>query len=340
MRGSCGKCGQTFDGQMLCPQCGIQLQDEGEGTMVPLPVSAPNELPDGPSFLRRCALGGITLVGLFHGLKHVVLAGMLVQSGAAALSPEGLLVLVGLAAFGAAVVGGTVNRRAEVTGLLLGAGAAAGLVGPDLVRGGQPPDEWLVGVPAGLMLLGVVGGFAGRLMMPPAPVLPQSTRIGLAPRVAAPARRVPLSWLRILLGAGVVVAGTVYADGIRGGLSYVLAGHGGSFGAGRLVTWQITVIVAVAGGFTAGANTRRGLRQGCAAGLLAASVVAFAAALDHGPSLVLEFWMDQLGDREVRPVTFAALGATAWVGTAVGGWLGGQLLPTGRANDRNRDPAR
>jgi hypothetical protein len=330
MRGCCGKCGQTFDGQMLCPHCGIQLLDEGEGTVVPIPVAAPDDLPDGPSFARRCALGGITLVGLFHGLKHLVLAGLLLQSGAAVLSPNGLLILVGLATLGAAVVGGTVNRRAEVTGFLLGGAAATGLVGLDLVSGGHPPDEWLVGVPTGLMLLGVVGGFVGRLMMPPAPILPRITQQDAPGRTPMMTRRTPLSWLRIVLGASVVVAGTIYADGIRGGLSSLFAGHGGSFGAGRLVTWQVTVIVALAGGFTAGAQTRRGLGQGSIAGLLAGIVVAVAAALDPVPSLVLEFWMDQLGQKVIGPPTFAAVGATAWLGTAIGGWLGGQLLPLGR----------
>ncbi|HKB02011.1 MAG TPA: hypothetical protein VKD90_07305, partial [Gemmataceae bacterium] len=194
-----------------------------------------------------------------------------------------------------------------------------------------PPDEWLVGVPAGLMVLGVVGGFIGRLMMPPAPVLPRIAQPDAPGRTAAPKRRAPLAWLRILVGATLVVGGTIYSDGIRGGLASFFPGHGGSFGAGRLVTWQVTVIVALAGGFIAGAHTRRGLGQGAVAGLLAGAAVAVAAALDPVPSLVLEFWMDQLGQKVIGPPTFAAVGATACLGTVVGGWLGGQLLPPGRA---------
>jgi hypothetical protein len=332
MRGSCGKCGQTFDGQMLCPQCGVQLLEEGEGVTLPPPVIDPDEAADGRSFLRRCALGGITLVGSFQGLKHLASAGLLVQTGSASLSAETVLSLVVLATLAAAVLAGTVNRRAEVAGVLLGAGAAAGLIGVDLACGERPPEAWLVGVPMGLVLLGAVGGYAGRRIMPPTPSLPRFGRREAPDRARSRSRPPRLAWLRVLVGVFLAVGGTVYADEIRTGLTRIFAGPGGSFAAGRLVTWQITVIAALAGGFAAGASTRRGLGQGFATGLLAAvGVVAATILLDAGGSLVVEFWLDQLGQKQIGPATFAAVGASTWVAATVGGWLGGQLVPADRS---------
>lgn len=330
MRGSCGKCGQTFDGQMLCPQCGVQLLEEGEAT-VPPPTVGPDDAADGPPFLRRLALGAITLVGSFQGLKHLALAGLLMQAGTASLSSETALSLIVLSTLAAALVAGTVNRRAEVTGVLLGAGAAAGLIGLDLMWGQRPPEEWLVGVPMGLVLLGAIGGFAGRRIMPPAPSLPRFGRPEAPERSRSRARRPRLAWLRVLVGVFLVVGGTVYADEIRTGLTRILAGPGGSFAAGRLVTWQITVIAALAGGFAAGASTRRGLGQGLVTGFLAAiGVVVATIVVDPGASLVVEFWLDQLGQKQIGPGTSAAIGACTWIATSVGGWLGGQLVPAGR----------
>src|SRR4051812_32472821 len=120
MRGFCGKCGRTFEGQMLCPMCGVQLAEEpGQIGAMSLALPPADDSADGPSFPRRLAFGAITLLGLYHGVKHLALAGALAQSGSAALSSDAHLSLLVLATLTGAVVAGTVNRRAEVTGLLL-----------------------------------------------------------------------------------------------------------------------------------------------------------------------------------------------------------------------------
>src|SRR5262245_18705666 len=112
MRGFCGKCGRSFDGQMLCPLCGIQLAEEqGAASAMSLALPPADDSPDGPSFIRRLAFGVITQLGLYHGLKHLAISPVVFRSGESRLSSDGGLSLLVLATLIAAVVAGTVNRR-------------------------------------------------------------------------------------------------------------------------------------------------------------------------------------------------------------------------------------
>ena len=315
---------------MLCPHCGVQVGATAADRDDPAPALPPDDGPDGPAVPRRFLLGAITLLGSFLGLKHLALAILLSGPGTPTLSSDALLSLLLLATLGAAIVGGTVNRWAEVTGLLLGVGAAAGYLGPGLTRGERPSDEWLFGLPTLLALVGLAGGFAGRILMPPAPALPRLDHA--RPRaVKVRTRPAALSWVHIVFGAVIVVAGTVSADQIRAALSKALAGDGRAFGATALVSWQVSVLAAVVGGFAAGANTRAGPRQWFVTGLLAgAGAVAVTAARDPGASGVIEFWVYQLDQRDVGPLVFAAFGGSVWLITALGGWLGAQFVPPRR----------
>lgn len=331
MQGYCAKCGRTFDGQMLCPRCGIQLTDDGSGTStVPMSVSVADDTPDGPPFARRMALGVITLVGLFHGFKHLMWVVALSGGGAGALSPDGLLVLLLAATLAASVTAGTVNRRAELGGFLLGLAAGLGFVGLDLAQGLQPPEEWLIGVPTLLAVAGAIGGLAGRLMIPPAPTLPKfgQTDTRVLDNVKLPGPK--LTWSRILAGAVVVVAGTLLAEAGRKGVTAAVVGHGGTFASNQLITWQLGLLVALGGGVLAGANTRIGLRQGLICGLLAGAGAVTAVAARAAEQEVVQFWRDQLDQPDVGPPVFAALGITVGIATALGGWLGGHILPPAR----------
>ena len=329
MRGFCSKCGRTFGDQMLCPLCGIQLDaDPGTGTAVPLSVPFTDDTPDGPSFPRRLGFGLITLFGLYQGLKHLGLAAVLVQTGTATLSADAYLSLLITATLAASIVAGTVNRRAEATGLILAIASAAGFLGPDLYRGNALPEEWLVGVPTLMVLIAVVGGFAGRLMVPPAPNLPTFGRLDSRVVVRVQKKRARIVWPQVIFGVAIAVAGVVYADSIRQALSTALKA-GGSFGARSLIAWQVSALAAIAGGLAAGFGSRAGFRQAVYAGLGAGVGVVFGVLSQQAihPSPVIDFWVDQLNTRGGSTLPVAAIGVTTCVATALGGWLGSHVFP-------------
>jgi hypothetical protein len=333
MRGFCGKCGRTFDGQMLCPLCGIQLE-EGEGTATALSLTLPpaDDSADGPSFLRRLVFGTITLLGLYHGFKHLAVAAVLSRVGGPALPSDGHLSLLVLATLIASVVAGTVNRRAELTGLLLALATSAGFLVPDLVRGGELPEEWLIGVPTLLTLVGVSGGFAGRLMIPPAPSLPNFGRLDSRVMVRVKRRPMRVSWPQVILGATIAVGGTVFAEAIREGLSWALAGQGHTFGARALLAWQISMLAALVAGLAGSMNTRGGSRQVVFASFAAAGgvVLGLVAVSANGPPPVIEFWIYQLDLRQSGPLAYAIVAMTTFIATSLGGWFGVHAISSDR----------
>jgi hypothetical protein len=274
-------------------------------------------------------LGTVAVLGLYHGFKHLILAIALSNGGSQSLSPDVLLGLLVAATLAAAVAAGMLNRRAEFSGMLLGLGAAAVTIAIEINNGIEPPSDWMIGVPILLAVVGMIGGLAGRLMIPPAPKLP---RFGLVdPRVelriqSPPA---PISWWRVLAGSVIVVFGVLYADSLRYGISRVLVGHSGGFGASRLVTWQVSVIATILGGALAGASTRAGLKQGALAGLFAATATVITLASGaFSDSLVAEFWTYQLSLDSVGPIVYSLVGLTVLIATTLGGWLAGHLIQT------------
>jgi hypothetical protein len=312
---------------LLCARCGSAPVGEATIATVPLPASQLADVPDGPSFLRRLALGVITLLGLYQGLKHLALASAISHTGSTELPLEAQFGLLVAATLSASVAAGTVNRRAPLAGLLISAGAAAGFMGPDLAAGTSLPDTWLVGAPLLLILVGTVGGFAGRLIVPPAPRLPTFGRHDFSQ--ATPVKKTArVIWWRVGMGVAVAMLGIAYADPIREALAKALSGHAASFGSSRLLTWQVSAVAALLGGVAAGVNTRSGLRQGIFAGILAGILAVFSQRV--GGSIV-EFWMDQLQMNEAGPLVTAALGGSTFFATAIGGWLGSQVCPPAAA---------
>jgi hypothetical protein len=329
MRGFCAKCGRTFGEQMLCPLCGVQLEtDTAPGGSVALSVPFVDETPDGPSFVRRLAFGLLSLLGLYQGLKHLALAAVLVHTGVPALSGDSQLSLLIATTLAASIVAGTANRRAEGTGLLVAMVGTAAFLGPDLWEGGGLADEWLLGMPTLIALVGVIGGFAGRMMVPPAPNLPTFGR--LESRVVVPVQRKPtrIGWIQVAFGAVIAVAGAVLAEDVRQVLAKVLAGGGGAFGARSLIAWQVSTLAALVGGMAAGFNSRSAFRQALLAGLVAGAGSAFllASRLAGDGSPVLDFWTEQLSAKGDRLFPFAAVGLSTCAATGLGGWLGSHVF--------------
>jgi hypothetical protein len=313
---------------MLCPQCGVQVGTHIPDKPVPLPPA--DDGLEEPAVGRRFLLGAIALLGLYLGLKHIAWAFVLSHPDAGPISDNGWLCLLVGATLVAAMVAGTVNRWAEVTGVVLGLGAAAGFLWPDFARGERPSDAWLVGLGSFLGLIGLAGGFAGRLFMAPAPSLPRIAP-GSTRSVAIKRRSVPLSWIPILIGATLAVAMTILADDIRTRLSRYLAVNSQAFGGATFLTWQVSILGALFGGFAAGLNTRNAARQGIVCGLLAAAgALVITVMMDPTTSVVVAFWSYQVDQKEVGPLVLALLGASIWIVTAIGGWLGGQLSPPRR----------
>lgn len=291
--------------------------------------AAEDELPDGPSFLRRLVFGGITLLGLYHGLKHLALAGILSQTGDTTLSSDTHVSLLVIAMLVAGVVAGTVNRRAELTGLLLALAASIFFLGPDLLHMDSIPEEWLLGVPTLLGIVGIIAGFAGRLMVPPAPNLPTFGRLDsqIVVRIKRPPARI--AWLQLLLGVAIAVAGAACVDSIRHGLAYVFAGQASAFGARPLIAWQIGTLAALTGGVVTSYGNRGGLRQAVFAGLASGAGVALALATqaDSTPSPVVDFWVYQLDLKNSGSLPYLVLGLTTFMATGLGAWFGGHILP-------------
>src|SRR5262245_18326365 len=107
MLGRCASCVRMSHGQLICPQCGNQLVGDTTIPTVPMPISTVEDRPDGPPFIRRLALGGVVLFGVFHALKHLTLAIGLTQANTAVITSEGFFGLLVAATLAAAVVAGT-----------------------------------------------------------------------------------------------------------------------------------------------------------------------------------------------------------------------------------------
>jgi hypothetical protein len=132
----------------------------------------------------------------------------------------------------------------------------------------------------------------------------------------------PISWGRVLAGAAVAVAGTLYAktllllvlDAADGKLSI------GSFLEAELVTWEIKALAILFGSAIAGSGTVNNLKQGSCVGF-AVSIVQLGI-LMASDSVPLE--------KAILTVAGAlALGL-------VGGWFGGQMFPPYFARDNTR----
>lgn len=329
LRGYCRKCGGTFAGQMLCPNCGIQLRRDGERTSEPAPKSLA-EPADGPSFMRRMLLGTVVSFGMAHGLKHALIATLMVFSGSTAivLSMDRSAILVLISTFFAGVVAGCSNRRAEAAGFLLGLIGAVGIIGLEISRGTWPPSEWLIGLPLVNSFIGIMGGLAGRLVYSPAPRLPKIASSNTRIQTEVAIHREPIGFLRIIIGSILAASGVIFAEPIRDQMGRMLGGNSGTFTSSRFVVWQISLLASVIGGIIAGSNMRHGIRQGAIAGVLVTMAIVVAC-LQIGVRKITatDFWAFQFDVSASDPKVIGILAATSGMVCIIGGWLGAQILP-------------
>ena len=329
MRGACWKCGGTFDGQMLCPNCGVQLDETGEGPALSqvAPAYNPAAGDEPTAFPRKLAIGTLCALGLYYGFKHAAAAGLLATSASPEITTEVLIGAVALSVFLTAILLGTANRVAELAGFGFGIAAAGAYFLPDAILGEFPSPEWLIGLPVLGAVVGGIGGLVGRILIPPSPKLPTFGQFDSRAFAGNKPQLPPMHWVRLTVAAVAILGGAYWADEIRMNLAKAISGSGAGLAAQNLVCWMVAMIVALLGGAGAGANTRAGLRQGLGAGVFAAAGIIVALSAGGLDTFhVARFWMDQLDVSGGGPLVFAAIAVSTVVAAVIGGGLGAAVF--------------
>jgi hypothetical protein len=340
----CPACQAAFPGASRCPRCGGLL-------LMPHEVApdAPHRTTEAPApvpttAFGRVAVGVVLALGLYLGLRNLA-TGML-----AAVNPDPAawwlsfpgLVAMHIVQVIAVVFGGVVAASGRTKGYTVGVavGAICGgvFVGFEILAGASPRDLFLYLQPPVLALVGFIAGAVGAWVWQPAPHIdyPLSAASKLSSiqliedAVAKP--EPPTEWIRVILGAFIMVVGVVIADDFRhfaqkhsGGLLRVQ-----SLGQGEFVTWQLGTFAVLMGGIFAGAGTSAGLRHGVYAGFLG-GVGVYAMCTKVGIALPpVLWWLTRMSLEEEplnAPMVMGVIASSVLVAGVLGGWMGGMLLP-------------
>jgi len=227
------------------------------------------------STLGRVLIGVLLAQGLFYALRHLSTGIVLLfqgqeESASTWDSFHGLLLLQGLLLL-APALGGVLAGSSRRGGWLLGAcvgafhGASALILSP--VPGQSISSVTQYGLPLLQTLFGALGGLVGSSIWKPVQAL-TFLRVDKKPGIASP-RRVPLftgpiAWVRVTIGTGIAIAGSLYAARL-----FDLVLMAGEFRSSHLmqdqiVTWEIKAFAILFGAAIAGASTFNGLKQVCA----------------------------------------------------------------------------
>jgi hypothetical protein len=232
----------------------------------------------------------------------------------------GLLLFQGLQLLGLLAAGtlvGAGQRRAVLYGALVGVWNGILFILVHARTSDKFSAVTLYGQPLLQMAFGAAGGFLGLLIWPPPPALDEPFR--RARKAARPQAKVPspfdgtIAWWRVLAGAGVAIAGALWATAI---LEFVLEAGKGKISVtdniqDRLVTFEITALIMLVGAAFAGATRANGLKQGLIVGLITAAIL-----------LGLK-----IGSGKFH-LEWAVIDALTTVAVTLGGgWFGGQLFP-------------
>jgi hypothetical protein len=224
-------------------------------------------------------------------------------------------------------------------GLFLGFELLAGVPPEDLVAYLQPPV---------LAFLGLIAGVVGARVWAVAPIvdipIPNPSKLSsiqlATESVTNPGK--PTLWFRVVIGATVMICGTMMADRARTVIQQNSAGmlRVQSLGQAEFITWQLASFSILLGGIIAGAGTGAGIRHGLIAGSVG-GIGLLAVCLKQGAAIKpIAYWLVRVS-MDDSPITTPAVclmvaGTILMVGI-VGGWLGGALfLPLAPENMRNR----
>jgi hypothetical protein len=299
--------------------------------------------PVATTFIGRIVLGTVLALGLYLAL-HTLLTGLLVAADAAehwSLSFNGLM--LNHAAQAAAVVFGALiaaagRPRGYSVGVTVGGLSGVGFLAHDVFAGASPNDLVLYVQPPMLALIALCAGSLGSWIWEPAPELdypisPTSKFSSIQlieDAIAKP--EPPTQWVRVAIGAAIMVVGVVLADDFRKTAQKFSAGllRVESLGQGEFVTWQLGMFSVLAGGMLAGAATSAGLRHGLLAGVLGGVGVYGMCAKVGGVLPPVAWWVSSMSLQDhslgAPEVMLTIIASVTTVGV-IGGWMGGMIFP-------------
>jgi hypothetical protein len=288
--------------------------------------------------LGRIVIGLMLAQGMYHGLRHLCVAGLLASQGSEptdlwnSLPGFGLLLSLQIIAL---LVGGMLAGAGQHQGAIYG--AVLGVWNGVLVLLVQPesPEELrdvpLYALPVFQSLLGALAGWMGSRVWQP---LTPSTVPGASRQVLKALKKQqtrwfagPIFWPRVVFGACLGVAGAISSSMLLQRIvwfsEYNLSPQSQLHA--QIVTWEISSLAILMAGALAGSTTSNGAKQGLATGV-AVSVILVGIRLSNPdpPSFpILVFSM-------FGPVILCIMG----------GAFGSQLLPPVTATrKRNLDAA-
>jgi hypothetical protein len=268
----------------------------------------------------RIGIGVLLAQGLFYALRHLFTGITLMVEGDDGSSQllssfAGLLFLQGLQVL-APALGGVLAGSSRRGGWMLGAfvgtinSALSLLLMP--VPGQSNTPVALYGLPVLQTLFGALGGWVGATIwkpLQPLTFLRVDKKPGVAPRPSVPIFAGSVAWVRVLLGTGLAVAGSMFAGRL---FEYVLRlGDIPIYQVmqDQIVTWEIKSFAILFGAALAGASTFNGLKQGLCVGFFTSCILIVTASSRATTSAL------------------ALTTASSMLLSLAGGWFGCQLLP-------------
>lgn len=358
----CPQCHSSFEQAQECPTCGVRLFYKASRTSAADITTKPVESWQ-ESQWGRIFLGLLLAQGLYYGLWHLSLAAKAALTVPELLMQQAVQILSLI--LGGALAGAG-QRRGVLNGAVVGVWNVMLYFVYKLVDRSlsDNPHELVAvyGQPILHAFFGALGGFIGKMLWKPLPAPYQGDLLGLPPAlptpvsmgsVAAPLPTIqpvrpvpsagewlvafvgPLAWGRILLGTALTVVGTFSASRI---LDFVLTITETrksyiSDEQSQLMTWEVFVLVMVAGSAVAGASRNNGAKQGLCVGLITGVLLIFLHATGilgsrSQPAHTLVFKLLGLLSAFPTPLETApyTILSTLLLGM-IGGWFGSILLP-------------
>ena len=339
----CPHCKAAFSSGGRCPRCDGRLVTPAEAfeSAAEL-VSAPPE-PLRPTATARAILGSVVAAGMYLGLREWAAAGYAAAGTAEPWDQPGGYVLAVVLRVIAVLVGGAIAGAGRPGGAgsggIVGLACGAATLATDVVGGATAglTDGLVLG---GLTAVAAAAGWVGSRVWPspielPAPTYRThgSSLLQLArddERQRAPK---PTRWLRVLAGASAAILAVAAAETIRNTLKYNTGGYlhiGGPVQA-PYVCMEIAGLLVIVSATAAAGGTGAGLRHGVLTGLAAGATIAGLTALGVPAVTIVVEGVVRTFDMPADNMTSNSAVATAFLavlfGCAVGGWLGGTLLP-------------